>query len=48
MTGHGNEEIGANIRWDSLLNLVKLFEQKADEIFVTKLFFVFETNDKKF
>jgi hypothetical protein len=34
VTGHGNEEIGANIRWDSLLNLVKLFEQKADEIFI--------------
>jgi len=34
VTGHGNEEVGTNIRWDSLLNLVKLFEQKADEIFI--------------
>lgn len=34
VTAHGHEEVGAQIYWKSLLTLVKLFEQKADEIFI--------------
>jgi len=34
VTAHGHKTFGANILWKSLLDLVKLFEQKADEIFI--------------
>jgi len=32
--GHGNEEIGLQMKWDQMLDLVKIFEKKADELFV--------------
>jgi hypothetical protein len=34
VAAHGSEQFGALIYWNSLLALVKLFEKKADEIFI--------------